>query len=138
MAVNLALAGTIARPTIQGRLQVSGGSIQYGDLPSALNDINGSLVFSTNRLQIETLTAHVGGGLVSFGGYATAYNRQVSFDLTLKGQDVRLRYPPGISSVTNEQLRWSGTSAASTLLRGHDHHQVRGDAGIRLRFLPAA
>jgi len=115
VAVNLALAGTMARPTIQGRLQVSGGSIQYSDLPSALNDINGSLVFSTNRLQIETLTAHVGGGLVSVGGYATAYNRQLSFDLTLKGQDVRLRYPPGISSVTNEQLRWSGTSSASTL-----------------------
>jgi translocation and assembly module TamB len=73
------------------------------------------LVFNTNRLQIETLTAHVGGGLVSFGGYATAYNRQLAFDLTLKGQDVRLRYPPGISSVTNEQLRWSGTSAGSTL-----------------------
>jgi translocation and assembly module TamB len=96
-------------------LQVTGGSIQYSDLPSALSDINGSLVFNTNRLQIETLTAHVGGGLVSFGGYATAYNRQLAFDLTLKGQDVRLRYPPGISSVTNEQLRWSGTSAGSTL-----------------------
>ena len=78
VAVNLTLAGTIARPAIQGRLQVSNGSIQYGDLPSALNEINGSLVFSTNRLQIETLTAHVGGGLVSFGGYATAYNRQLA------------------------------------------------------------
>lgn len=115
VAVNVTLAGTVALPAIQGRLQVTGGSIQYSDLPSALSDINGSFVFNTNRLQIETLTAHVGGGLVSFGGYATAYNRQLAFDLTLKGQDVRLRYPPGISSVTNEQLRWSGTSAGSTL-----------------------
>jgi translocation and assembly module TamB len=115
VAVNVTLSGMVARPAIQGRLQVTGGSIQYSDLPSALSDINGSLVFNTNRLQIETLTAHVGGGLVSFGGYATAYNRQLAFDLTLKGQDVRLRYPPGISSVTNEQLRWSGTSAGSTL-----------------------
>jgi translocation and assembly module TamB len=115
VTVNVSLAGTAARPAIQGRLQVTGGSIQYSDLPSALSDINGSLVFSTNRLQIETLTAHVGGGLVSFGGYATAYNQLLSFDLTLNGQDVRLRYPPGISSVTNEQLRWSGTSLASTL-----------------------
>ncbi len=114
VGVNVTLAGTIARPVIQGRLQVTGGSIQYSDLPSALSDINGSLVFNTNRLQIETLTAHVGGGTVSFGGYATAYNRQINFDLTLKGQDVRLRYPPGISSVTNDDLRWSGTSAAST------------------------
>jgi translocation and assembly module TamB len=115
VAVNVTLAGTIARPAIQGRLQVSGGSIQYSDLPSALSDINGALVFNTNRLQIEALTAHVGGGLVSFGGYATAYNQQLAFDLTLKGQDVRLRYPPGISSVTTDDLRWSGTSAASTL-----------------------
>jgi translocation and assembly module TamB len=115
VAVNLTLAGTIAHPAIQGRLQITSGSIQYSDLPSALSDINGSLVFSTSRLQVETLTAHVGGGLVSFGGYATAYNRQLAFDLTLKGQDVRLRYPPGISSVTTSQLRWSGTSAGSTL-----------------------
>jgi translocation and assembly module TamB len=114
VAVNVNLAGTVSRPAIQGRLQVTGGSIQYSDLPSALSDINGSLVFNTNRLQIEALTARVGGGLISFGGYATAYNRQLAFDLTLKGQDVRLRYPPGISSMTNEQLRWSGTSAAST------------------------
>lgn len=115
VAVNLTLTGPIAHPAFQGRLQVTGGSIQYSDLPSALSDVNGSLVFNTNRLQIENLTAHVGGGTVTFGGYATAYNRQLSFDLTLKGQDVRLRYPPGISSVTTEQLRWSGTSAASTL-----------------------
>ncbi|MGO9124012.1 MAG: translocation/assembly module TamB domain-containing protein [Terriglobales bacterium] len=115
VAVDLTLAGTIVRPAIQGRLQVSNGSIQYSDLPSALSDINGSLVFNTNRLQIETLTTHVGGGVVSFGGYATAYNGQLGFDLTLKGQDVRLRYPPGISSVTTDELRWSGTSAASTL-----------------------
>ena len=115
VAVNVTVAGTIARPAIQGRLQVTNGSIQYSDLPSALSGINGSLVFNTNRLQIETLTARVGGGTVSFGGYATAYNRQLNFDLTLKGQDVRLRYPPGISSVTNDDLRWSGTSMASTL-----------------------
>jgi translocation and assembly module TamB len=115
VAVNVTLAGTVAHPAIQGRLQVTNGSIQYSDLPSALSDVNGSLVFNTNRLQIEALTAHVGGGLVSFGGYATAYNQQLAFDLTLKGQDVRLRYPPGISSMTNDDLHWSGTSSASTL-----------------------
>jgi translocation and assembly module TamB len=115
VAMNVTVAGPVSKPAIQGRLQVTNGSIQYSDLPSALSGINGSLVFSSNRLQIETLTAHVGGGQVEFGGYASAYNKQLSFDLTLKGEDVRLRYPPGISSVTTSQLRWSGTSAASAL-----------------------
>jgi translocation and assembly module TamB len=96
-------------------LQVTNGSIAYSDLPSSLSAINGSAVFNQDRLQIETLTAHVGGGLVTFGGYATAYNRQVNFNLTLETQDVRLRYPQGVSSMANAELRWAGTPAASVL-----------------------
>ncbi len=56
-----------------------------------------------------------GAALVTFGGYATAYNRQINFNLTLETQDVRLRYPQGISSMANAELRWAGTPAASVL-----------------------
>jgi translocation and assembly module TamB len=105
----------MARPAFQGRLQISNGSVAYSDLPSQLSDVNGSLVFNQDRLQIETLTAHVGGGLIEFGGYASAYNRQLNFDLSLKGHDVRLRYPPGVSSVTDADLRFSGNSNSSAL-----------------------
>jgi len=115
VAVDVAVGGTVHKPAVQGRLQITNGSIAYSDLPSALSTINGSLVFNQDRLQIETLTAHVGGGVVTFGGYATAYNRQLNFNLTLQTQDVRLRYPPGVSSMANADLRWTGTSAASVL-----------------------
>lgn len=115
VAVTLMANGTLQHPTLQGRLQVAGGSLQYGDLPSVLGDLNGSVVFDQNRLQIETLTGHIGGGSLSFGGYATVYNRQLNFDLTLQAQDVRLRYPPGISSMGTGTLRWSGTTEGSTL-----------------------
>ncbi len=89
--------------------------IAYIDLPSALSDINGSLIFNQDRLQIESLTAHTGGGLVTFGGYATAYNGKFNFDLSVRGQDVRLRYPPGVSAMANADLHFAGSSAASTL-----------------------
>jgi len=115
VAVDLTVDGTVSKPTTQGRLQITNGSIAYSDLPSALSAINGSLVFNQDRLQIETLTARVGGGIVTFGGYASAYNRQISFNLTLQAQDVRLRYPPGVSSMAHADLRWAGTSAASVL-----------------------
>jgi translocation and assembly module TamB len=115
VAVDLTVGGTVSKPTTQGRLQITNGSIAYSDLPSALSAINGSAVFNQDRLQIETLTAHVGGGIVTFGGYATAYNRQLNFNLTLQTQDVRLRYPPGVSSMANAELRWAGSSAASVL-----------------------
>ncbi len=116
VGVNLTVGGTISKPAIQGKLQVTNGSIAYSDLPSALSAINGSAVFNQDRLQIETLTARVGGGVVTFGGYATAYNRQLNFNLTLQTQDVRLRYPPGVSSMANAEVRWAGTSAASSLM----------------------
>lgn len=115
VAVNLTAAGTLQHPRMQGRLQVSKGTIQYRDLPSALSDLNGSLVFNQDRLQVETLTAQVGGGQVNFGGYATIYNRQLNFDLTLQAQDVRLRYPAGISSMSTADLRWAGTASESTV-----------------------
>jgi translocation and assembly module TamB len=115
VTVNATVGGTASTPTIQGRVQFTSGSLAYSDLPSALNDINGSLVFSQNRLQIETLTAHTGGGLVTLSGQASAYNHQLNFDLTAKGEGVRLRYPPGVSSTANEDLHFYGSSSSSTL-----------------------
>jgi translocation and assembly module TamB len=115
VTVDATIAGTVARPSTQGKVKIANGSIAYIDLPSALSDINGSLLFSQDRLQIETLTAHTGGGLVTFGGYATSYNRQLNFDLTVSGQGVRLRYPPGISSTADADLHWVGSNVASTL-----------------------
>ncbi len=115
LTMDMTVAGTVSQPLFQGQLQIQKGGIAYLDLPSALSDINGSLSFNQNRLQVESLTARTGGGLVTFGGYATWYNRQLSFDLTLQEREVRLRYPPGISSTANSDLRFVGNSSASTL-----------------------
>ncbi len=115
VSVDLSVGGTVAKPLTQGQLRVDHGAIAYIDLPSALSDINGSLIFNQDRLQVQSLTAHTGGGLVTFGGYATAYNGKLNFDLTVHGEDVRLRYPPGVSATANADLHFVGTSSASTL-----------------------
>ena len=115
VTVDVALSGPFARPAMQGRVRIDQGAVAYIDLPSALSDINGSLIFNQDRLQIENLTAHTGGGLVTFGGYATDHNGKLNFDLTVQGQDVRLRYPPGVSSTANASLHFVGSSAGSTL-----------------------
>ena len=111
----MAVGGTIDHPQTQGRLQISGASIAHIDLPSALSDMNGSLVFNENRLEIQNLSGRTGGGLLTAQGYVSAYNRQLNFDFTLHGQDVRLRYPPGVSSTATADVHWVGTSASSTL-----------------------
>ena len=48
-------------------------------------------------------------------GDVTNYNQQLSFDLTAIGKDVRLRYPPGVSSTATAELRWVGSRSVSMI-----------------------
>jgi translocation and assembly module TamB len=107
--------GTLSAPLLRGRLQVVNGGISDINLPSALSGLNGTFVFSQNQLTIENLTGHTGGGTISFNGRAQVVGPQVNFDLTGDAEAVRLRYPPGVSSTANANLRWSGSSAGSLL-----------------------
>jgi len=74
------------------------------------------MVFAADRIVIEKLTAQTGGGLLNLGGFL-AWRSGFYFDLTATGKDVRLRYPPGVSSSADAQLRYTG-SAKSSLLSG--------------------
>ncbi|HTR65731.1 MAG TPA: translocation/assembly module TamB domain-containing protein, partial [Terriglobales bacterium] len=115
VTVDLTVVGTVASPIAQGRLQIANGSLAYLDLPSGLSEMNGALVFNQGRVQIESLTARTGGGTVTLGGFATLQNGRVGFDLTAHGEGVRLRYPPGISSTADADLRFAGSSDSATL-----------------------
>jgi translocation and assembly module TamB len=77
--------------------------------------MNGTVTFNKNRLQIENLTAHTGGGTLTVTGGASTYQGQINFDFSANAQDVRLRYPPGVSSTANADLRFYGTREGSTL-----------------------
>jgi translocation and assembly module TamB len=113
--MNMIVGGTIADPRPQGRFQVSGGSLSYAGLPSGLTDLNGFLQFTRDRIHIESLSAHTGGGTLDLKGDATYFNQQLNFNLTAIGKDVRLRYPPGVSSTADSELHWIGTRSASTV-----------------------
>ncbi|MFZ0297116.1 MAG: translocation/assembly module TamB domain-containing protein [Candidatus Sulfotelmatobacter sp.] len=115
VTLDLRVGGTLADPFPHGRLQVAGGSLSYAGLPSGLSELNGSLTFTRDRALVETLTARTGGGTLDFKGDATYFNQQLNFNLTATGKDVRLRYPPGVSSTANAELHWVGTRSASTV-----------------------
>ncbi len=113
MAIHMTLGGTLREPFPQGSIQIKNGSATYAGLPSGLSEINGTLAFTRDRLHIEQLTARTGGGTLDLKGDATNYNGQLNFSLTAAGKDVRLRYPPGVSSTATAELRWVGTRSAS-------------------------
>jgi len=114
MEINVAVSGTLARPETSGQVRITNGAISYTDLPNGLSKINGTLVFNQNRLQVQVLTAQTGGGTLNLGGFIN-YAHGLSFDLTATSKGIRLRYPPGVSSYADADLRFSGTPNNSLL-----------------------
>jgi translocation and assembly module TamB len=115
VTVDMTVSGALGYPLPQGRFQVTDGAIAYAGLPSGLSGLNGSLLFTRDHMHIETLNARTGGGILNLNGDASYLNKQFSFNLAAAAKDVRLRYPPGVSSTADAQLRWMGTRSASTL-----------------------
>jgi translocation and assembly module TamB len=113
--VHMTVGGSLRQPMPQGTIEVKDGAINYAGLPSGLSEMNGRLSFTRNLLHVETLTARSGGGTLDLKGDATLYNSQLSFNMTAVGKEVRLRYPPGVSSTANAELHWVGTRSASTI-----------------------
>lgn len=113
-SIGVLVGGTLRDPSLRGRITIEHAGISYVDLPNGVSDLNGSLVFNEDRLQVERLTAHTGGGDLAIGGFI-AYGRNVSFNLTATGKDVRIRYPEGVSSNGDADLRLAGTLQNATL-----------------------
>ena len=115
MSIHMKVGGTLQEPRPHGSIQIKNGSVNYAGLPSGLSEMNGSLAFTRDSMRIEQLTARTGGGTLDLKGDATLFNQQMNFNLTAVGKEVRLRYPPGVSSTADAELHWVGNRSASTV-----------------------
>jgi translocation and assembly module TamB len=115
MIMNLTVGGTFSDPLPQGRVEFTNGAISYSSFPSGLSDLNGTLLFTRDHAHIDALAARTGGGSMVLKGDATYVNQQLNFNLATSGKDVRLRYPPGVSSTADAELHWTGSRSASSV-----------------------
>lgn len=109
--------GALSDPELRGRVDFKGGSLSLEDIPNGLSQLQGTLEFNQNRLEVRSLTAMTGGGQLSMGGYL-AYQHGLYADLSVSGKNIRIRYPQGVSSLANTDLRLQGTQG-SLLLSGN-------------------
>ena len=105
--INVSIDGTIDEPRISGRIDVQHAGLSTIDLPLGFGDVNGTLAFNEDRLELENVSGRMGGGHVTIGGFIT-YGRTLGFNLTMDGQDIRFRYS-GISVTSDQTLRMTGT-----------------------------
>jgi translocation and assembly module TamB len=99
--------GPLMNPNLKGRIDFQDAALSLEDLPNGLSQLRGTLEFSQNRLEIKSLTAMSGGGLLSVGGYL-AYQHGIYADLTVTGNGIRIRYPQGVSSLADASLHLQG------------------------------
>ena len=99
--------GPLMNPSLRGRIDFQDAALSIEDVPNGLSQLHGTLEFNQNRLEVKSLTAMSGGGLLSVGGYL-AYQHGLFADLTATGTGIRIRYPQGVSSLADAQLHLQG------------------------------
>ncbi len=113
---NVNAGGTVDNPDLTGNVRFTNVSVALADFPNGLSQVNGTLEFDQDRLDVKSMTALSGGGKLTLGGFLT-YQQGIYGDLTATASGVRIRYPRGISSMADAKLRLQGTQK-SMLLSG--------------------
>ncbi len=106
--------GSFTRPALTGDVKFTNVSVSLQDFPNGLSQMNGTLEFDQDRLDVKSLTAVSGGGQLTLGGFVT-YQQGLYADLSATAKNVRIRYPQGLSSMADAKLRLQGTQQSSLL-----------------------
>lgn len=109
--VNVAVSagGTLSDPVVLGTAELVDAEVKFAGFPQLIDEINGTLVFQGDRINIESVRATVGGGTVVAGGSITLDElAPSSMRITLQGTDVSLRYYEGLTVEGNFTLLLSG------------------------------
>ena len=109
----VAAGGQVNNPALTGKVQFDRVNIAMDGIPNGLSDMNGTLVFNQDRLQVENLTAKTGGGDLKLGG-SIRYRNGIYADLTATGDVVRVRLY-GLSATANANLKLQGASNSALL-----------------------
>jgi translocation and assembly module TamB len=113
--INASVEGTLDRPRITGRVHIENASARAADFPTGLSSINGDLVFDATRLYFENVSAEAGGGSLHLAGSVSFAESPLRYDVSLRSDRVRIRYPVGMSWLVGGSLRLSGTPSGGVL-----------------------
>jgi translocation and assembly module TamB len=99
---------------INGQIHIENASFHMLDAPLGLDEANGVITVTKERMEVTSFQGKVGAGTVTATGRVT-YQPAVQFDLAVAANQVRLRYPDGLRTVLDSNLSLTGNMRASTL-----------------------
>src|SRR5215831_2468845 len=113
--INASFEGTLDRPRINGHVRIENASARVADFPTGLSTMQGDLVFDATRLYFENVSAESGGGTLHFAGSVNYVETPLRYDINVRSDRVRIRYPEGMSWLAGGTLRLTGSPSSAAL-----------------------
>jgi translocation and assembly module TamB len=114
LGLDVQSSGSLENPDVRGQIQVENVALSSRATPLSLQNLNGTLDVTRDKLQIRSLSGQMGGGQISAGG-SIAYRPSLQFNVTVQDRGVRLLYPAGVRTLLDGNLTFTGTRESSTL-----------------------
>jgi len=113
--INALVAGKVTTPRFNGKVHIEGASLRYGDFPAGLSNVAGDFNFDATRMVFDNVVAETGGGRINLGGTVAYGEGPLNYALNARSDQIRIRYPVGMSWLMGGTLRLSGNAQSATL-----------------------
>ena len=113
LVLNINSTGSVGS-LLAGEIDVAGVSVSTTTSPVSLQQTNGVLKLTNDRLTISSLNGKLGDGSITAQG-AIIYRPNLRFDLGVSVNDAQLLYPQGLRETVNAKLRLTGVEKHATL-----------------------
>ncbi|PYS24499.1 MAG: hypothetical protein DMG11_24345, partial [Acidobacteria bacterium] len=113
---NINGSGQRANPNVQGQIKIVNASFAGDSMPLGLQNGNGVVNLTGDRLEIEQFQGNVSNGTLTARG-GVIFRPSVQFNLALAANGIRMLYPEGIRDGIDTNLTMTG-SMQSAQLRG--------------------
>jgi translocation and assembly module TamB len=111
---NIDSHGAVSAQDIGGEIDIVNASYASADTPVGMQNGNGVLKLTTDRINIQSFKGTVGGGEVTASG-GVAYRPAVQFDLGMAAKGIRLLYPQGLREAIDANIHLAGTTDNAVL-----------------------
>ncbi len=103
------VSGTRAAPRVLGTLDLEGAGLRVRGFPHGVEGLRGRVRFTERAAELEGVSGTLAGGRLTMEGQA-AYpgGRLTSYDIRPTGRGLALRYPEGLRSLVDAELRLFG------------------------------
>jgi translocation and assembly module TamB len=111
---NINSYGQRSDPNVEGQVKIVNANFATAQAPIGLQNGNGVLSLTKDRLNITQFAGTIGGGAVTASG-SILYRPSVQFDLALKAEGIRMLYPETVRETVDADLALTGTPQAAQM-----------------------